>query len=310
MPRRVPLASLAGLVLAAAVLPLAAVASPGQTLPPPAGYVSDFAHLLSPFARARVEARLADYDRTTGTQIAVATFPNLQGVPINEFASRLEEAWKVGHKGKDNGVLLLVALEEREVRIEVGYGLEGKITDAVAGAIIRQWIAPAFRDGHYDDGLMAATDTLIGVIGAAPSPGASPPTAPGPSPGSPLPPPAPAARETPGGIRLLPVILFLAFLVLSVGVSRARGPRCPRCGSSLQVSEQRDGFFGRQTFQAWICPRCGYREKRLVHPRMWSSGPVWLGGGAAGWGTGGFSAGGFSGFGGGSSGGGGATGAW
>jgi uncharacterized protein len=308
MSRRASLAPLVALVLAAAVLPLAHAASRLETIPPPAGYVSDFAHLLTPFVRAQVEARLADYDRTTGTQIAVATFPTIHGVPINEFASRLEEAWKVGRKGKDNGVLLLVALEEREVRIEVGYGLEGRITDAVAGAIIRQWIVPAFQSGHYDDGIMAATDTLIGVIGGAPATGTPPPTPSGPSPAPPSPPPAPA--QEPGGLRLLPVILFLAFLVISVGVSRARGQRCPRCGGSLQVSEQRDGFFGRQTFQAWVCPRCGYREKRLLHPSMWSGGPVLLGGGGAGWGTGGFSAGGFSGFGGGSSGGGGATGNW
>ncbi|HKX18789.1 MAG TPA: TPM domain-containing protein, partial [bacterium] len=142
-------------------------AAPGvPAFPAPQGYVSDFARVLDAGARASLDARLAAYDRATTNQIAIALFPNLSGVPINDFAVRLEEAWKVGRRGRDNGLLLLVALKEREVRIEVGYGLEAKVTDADAGRIIRDDIAPAFREGRYAGGLNAAVDALTGLIGA------------------------------------------------------------------------------------------------------------------------------------------------
>ena len=146
---------LAALIVAACASGVAALAAaPGsQTFPRPTGYVNDLAHLLDPSARAALEQRLADYDRATGNQIAVAIFPNLGGIPINDFAARLEEAWKVGRRGKDTGILLLVGVREREVRIEVGYGLEGRVTDGDAGTIIRNVIAPAFRAGRYGEGL-------------------------------------------------------------------------------------------------------------------------------------------------------------
>ena len=286
-------------------------AAPGVTFPAPTGYVNDLANLLDPAQRTQLEDQLSRFDQTTGNQIAVAIFPGLHGVPITQFTVQLEEAWKVGRKGKDNGVLVLVAVKERMVRIEIGYGLESRITDTDAGAIIRDTIAPAFRAGQYGDGLLAAADRLIGLIEIGPS-GAPPGGgAPGSSPVSPSAPPAAGVlRWSPGGVGLLPIILFLAFLALSLGVSRARVARCPRCGMALQVSDQRAGASGTFTSQAWVCPRCGYREKRLLAQGA-SPGPLWLAG--PGWGTGGFGAGasgGFGGFGGGSSGGGGATGGW
>lgn len=282
----------------------AAPAAPA--FPQPTGYVNDFARLLDPSARSSLDARLARHDRETGNQIAIAIFPDLGGVPISDFTVGLEEAWKVGRRGKDNGILLLVALQERQVRIEVGYGLEGKVTDADAGAIIRQIIAPAFRDGRYADGLSGAVDALTGLIGGA---GATPASG---QPPAALPPAPPRPVRAPsGGLGLLPVILFLAFIGLSLAASRAGTRRCPRCGTPMQPSEGRADGLG-HVYQAWACPKCGYREKRF-HRRpaggMIPMGPVWLGGG--GWGTGGFSGGGgFGGFGGGASGGGGATGGW
>jgi uncharacterized protein len=294
-------------LLAAAVLAGAAASLRAAPLPPafprPAGYVSDFAHLLDPGTRAALEARLAEYDRTTGTQIAIATFPALGGVPINEFAVRLEEAWKVGRAGKDNGVLLVVARAERQVRIEVGYGLEGRITDADAGDIIRQTIAPAFRQGRYGEGLSAAVDALVRLIG--PEPAASPSASPGSSS------PAAASSGSPRvvtGAGVLPLLLFLGFVAAALFASRLQQRRCPRCGTPLRAGEARDGLNG-LAVQAWVCPRCGYREKQLVRQGGPMIAPVWLGGG--GWGSGGFSGGGgFGGFGGGASGGGGATGGW
>lgn len=303
---------LAGLLVACWVVgaPASLRAAPSTlTFPRPAGYVNDFTRAIDPSTRAALDERLARYDRTTGNQIAIAIFPDLGGVPINEFTVRLEEAWKVGRRGKDNGVLLLVALQERQVRIEVGYGLEGKVTDADAGGIIRQIIAPAFRAGRYGEGLEAASDALVRLIegGTASAPGA-----PGQSTGAVPSVSSRAVRTRPGGLGLLPIILFLAFIGFSLAASRVGARRCPRCGTPLQPSAPRAGLLGGSTYRAWVCPRCGYREKQLAREGggMVPFGPLWLGGG--GWGTGGFSGagGGFGGFGGGSSGGGGATGSW
>jgi len=275
-------------------------ASGAPTFPKPTGYVNDFAHVLDLAARTSLEQRLSEYDRTTGNQIAVAIFPDLGGVPINELTVRLEEAWKVGKRGKDNGVLIVVGLKERQVRIETGYGLEGKITDSDAGAIIRDVIAPAFRAGRYGEGLDGAVGQIMHLIGGAPSPGAAPS---GPT--------RRATRQPPGGFGALPILLFLAFVGLTLVLSRGRTRRCPRCGARLQLSQQSTGA-GRP-IQVWVCSQCGYREKALGGGgSSYLPGPIWIGGG--GWGTGGFSGGGsgggFGGFGGGGSGGGGASGGW
>ena len=291
---------LAALIVAACASGVAALAAaPGsQTFPRPTGYVNDLAHLLDPSARAALEQRLADYDRATGTQIAVAIFPTLGGMPINDFAARLEEAWKVGRRGKDTGILLLVGVREREVRIEVGYGLEGRVTDGDAGTIIRNVIAPAFRAGRYGEGLDAAVGELMRLSGggSASSAGAAPPRR--------------APGRASGVTDLLPVVLFLIFVAFSSGVAaRSARPRCPRCRARL-VSQPGAGFVNSHRVDVWVCPQCGYREKALrERSAAWVPAPMWLGGGG-GWGTGGFSGGGFGGFGGGSSGGGGASGGW
>jgi uncharacterized protein len=278
-------AGIAGLALAPAAAPTA------PAFPTPTGYVNDFAHLLDPAARASLEQRLSEYDRTTGNQIAVAIFPDLGGVPINEFTVRLEEAWKVGKRGKDNGILLVVAVKERQVRIETGYGLEGKVTDSDAGAIIRDVIAPAFRAGRYGEGIDGAVAQIMRLIGAA---------------GAPSVPPSGPARRAPTGVGALPIVLFLVFVGLTFAMSRRRARRCPRCGAPLRLTEETTGA-GRR-IQVWVCSQCGYREKAVGAGGSFLPGPMWIGGG--GWGTGGFSGGGFGGFGGGGSGGGGASGGW
>ncbi len=270
----------------------------GPTFPKPTGYVSDFAHLLDPASRAALDQRLTQYDQATGNQIAVAIFPDLGGVPVNEFASRLEEAWKVGRRGKDTGILLLVGAKERQVRIEVGYGLEGRVTDGDAGTIIRNVLAPAFREGRYGDGLNAAVDALMRLIGGGSAPAGG------------LPQGRTAVRAARTG-QWLPIVLFLVFAVLtSVAGARSASPRCPRCRARLQLDRRSAGPLGAQSIQAWVCPQCGYREK-VTRPSglAWMPAPMWVGGG--GWGSGGFSGGaGFGGFGGGGSGGGGASGGW
>jgi uncharacterized protein len=270
----------------------------GPTLPAPTGYVNDFAHVLDPASQAALDQRLAAYDQATGNQIAVAIFQDLGGAPIDDFTARLEEAWKVGRRGKDNGVLVVVALHDREVRIEVGYGLEPRITDADAGAIIRDDIAPAFRAGRYADGLGAAVDALQRLIGVQASSAGQPSV------------PVSSGSRAAGGIGLLPLALFGVFLAFSFLAGRRRGRRCPRCGAALiAAGATQAGALG--ALQYWTCPRCGYREKHLLRgpgPGMFVP---WMGGPGGGWGSGGFGGGGgFGGFGGGASGGGGATGGW
>jgi len=123
--------------------------------------VTDLAQILTPDQTQRLEETLARYESETGHQIAVLTVPTLDGEPIESFSMRVVESWKLGSKGADNGVLLVVAPRERRVRIEVGYGLEGAIPDAIANRVIDEVIAPHFRAGDYAGGIGAAAEALM-----------------------------------------------------------------------------------------------------------------------------------------------------
>lgn len=129
----------------------------------PQGRVSDFAGLLSPSERAQLERRLEGIEAANSNQFVVALFPSLEGDSLEDFSIRLADAWKVGQKGRDNGVLLLAFTQDRKVRVEVGKGLEGAITDALSGRIIRELLAPRFRSGAYAAGLTAAVEALDGA---------------------------------------------------------------------------------------------------------------------------------------------------
>jgi len=131
-------------------------------VPPRAdGYVTDRAGLLSPAARTNLETTLRVFEEKTSNQIVVATFPSLEGDSLEDFSIRLAEAWKAGQKSRDNGVILLIFKNDRKIRIEVGYGLEGVLTDALSGQIISGVIAPYFRRGDYSDGIVAGTDAIM-----------------------------------------------------------------------------------------------------------------------------------------------------
>lgn len=130
------------------------------------GRVVDEANILSPDARAKISAMSQAREQATGDQIAVLTMKSLEGESIEGFATRVFDAWKLGAKGKDNGVLLIVAPNDRKMRIEVGYGLEGSMTDAASSRIIREVMAPKFKKNDYDggiaDGVAAIVMTLEG----------------------------------------------------------------------------------------------------------------------------------------------------
>jgi len=120
----------------------------------PARLVSDYAGVLSRAQASSLEGLLLDLERKTGAQVAVVILPSLEGGQIDDFANHLYERWGIGKKGKDNGALLLVALKDRKVRIEVGYGLEGILPDARAGRIADKAILPAFRQNRYAEGVI------------------------------------------------------------------------------------------------------------------------------------------------------------
>jgi len=151
-----------------AIVLLALIASPAiaDTLPVPAltGRVVDQANILGNSDESRLTAKLGDLETRTSIQLVVVTLPSLQGRPIEEWGLTLGRTWGIGQKGKDNGVLLVVAPNDRELRIEVGYGLEGTLPDATADAIIRNVIVPRFKAGSMAGGISDGVDAIIAVL--------------------------------------------------------------------------------------------------------------------------------------------------
>lgn len=123
--------------------------------------VNDYADILSPSTERQLDASLRELERTDSTQIVVLTIPSLEGDSLEDFSIRVAEQWKIGQKGLDNGAILLIAKNDRKMRIEVGYGLEGKMTDLMAGRIIRDVITPRFRSGQYDQGVIEGVQAMI-----------------------------------------------------------------------------------------------------------------------------------------------------
>jgi uncharacterized protein len=128
--------------------------------PNPPKLVNDVAGVLSPEQREILEQKLVALDDSSSNQIAIVLIPTLDGYPIEEYANKLFREWGIGHKGTNNGVLIIAAINDRKVRIEVGYGLEGAIPDVTASDIYNNLIVPAFRDQNYYRGLDDATTAL------------------------------------------------------------------------------------------------------------------------------------------------------
>ncbi len=153
-----------------ALLPAAGVwAAEPVALPALNARVTDLTNTLDATQRGRLEAQLAGIERTGKAQVAVLLLPTTQPEPIEAFGIRLAEAWKIGHKGADNGVIIIVAKDDRKMRIEVGYGLEGSIPDAIAKRIIAERMAPAFKQGDFFGGLHAAIEGLDQAMGGSPT---------------------------------------------------------------------------------------------------------------------------------------------
>jgi uncharacterized protein len=158
---------LASLLMLAA-LPALAQSSPDAGMPPfptLTGPVVDDAHLLPADVLQQLSEKLAAYAQANGAQVVVVTLPTLNGYPIEYYGYQLGRHWGIGQKGKDNGVLLIVDAGERHVRIEVGYGLEGTLTDAQTVLIIHNVITPRFRKGDFAGGITAGTDAILSVLG-------------------------------------------------------------------------------------------------------------------------------------------------
>ncbi len=167
-------------------------------IPPLSAHVTDVTQTLAAPERQALEAKLADWEARTGNQFAVLLVPSTQPEPIEAYAIRVADAWKIGRKGSDNGVLFVVAKNDRKIRLEVGYGFEGVLTDATSKRIIAETVAPKFREGAFGAGINAGVDRVINVLAE----------------GKPL--PAAKARSPPAGSGgSVPVmILVLVFIVV------------------------------------------------------------------------------------------------
>ncbi len=143
------------------LFPLTALA---QTFPALTGRVVDAANILKPEERTALEAKLKAYEDKTSDQVVVATVPSLDGTSVEDYANRLFRHWQLGQKKNNNGVLLLIAPNDRKLRIEVGYGLEGALTDALSKVIISTTIAPQFQKGNFAGGIDAGVDAILSIL--------------------------------------------------------------------------------------------------------------------------------------------------
>ena len=126
--------------------------------------IVDNANLISDGVEQNINNQLQELSNSTGIQLAVLTIPTLEDEVLESYSMKVAETWKLGSAEKDTGVLLLIALEERSIRIEVGYGLEGVLTDTKCGLIIRNVIAPEFRNGNYQAGIVNAVNNMVGLV--------------------------------------------------------------------------------------------------------------------------------------------------
>lgn len=162
------LPQLAAFTLLALPVSAHALAQSSPEFPELTGRVVDRANLLPGQAEARLTAMLQAHEQATTEQVVVVTLPDLQGYAIEDYGYQLGRHWGIGQQGEDNGALLIVAKDERKIRIEVGYGLEGRLTDAASATIINQIITPAFKQGDFPSGIVNGAAAMIQVLGGEP----------------------------------------------------------------------------------------------------------------------------------------------
>jgi uncharacterized protein len=190
---------MAAVVAAWLLLPAAAAA---KDVPYLSGRVVDEAGLLSAAAKQRIDGELAALERQTGgDQVAVLIVPSLDGEPLEEYSVKVAHTWKLGRKGKDDGVLLFISRDDRKLRIEVGYGLEGKLTDLQSHAILDEVIRPRFKEGDFDGGVERGVDAIAKALN-----------------GQPLPPPAAAGSAAGGRAARQSPLFYLVFGLVFVVV--------------------------------------------------------------------------------------------
>jgi uncharacterized protein len=289
------------------------------------GPVSDFAGILKPAERAALEGRVAELRRKTEAQFAVVTLKSLEGGQIDDFANKLFAKWGggIGEKGKNNGILLLVAIQDRKARVEVGYGLEPILPDALAGRVLDEKLFPAFKQQHYGDGLTQAVNRIAEIIER----------------GEPAPPEARREGKAAEGGGQVFAALFLSLFVTVGALALGAGIRTrawfivlwgllfggiptgivwgtsASVGWGLWVPWAMTGF-GLAMVVVGVCIPWKRPDWRRWATTASGTGGWWTwDGGSSGssggsWGGGGFGDGGGGGFGGGSSGGGGASGSW
>ena len=252
------------LICLLAELSLSHAADAEPAFPALSGRVVDQAQILDAAARMRIEGKLEQLESKTTTQLVVVTLRSLQGYDISDYGYRLGRAWGIGQKGKNNGAILLVAPNERRVRIEVGYGLEGTITDAVSRLIIENAILPRFRTGDFAGGIERGVDDLVLLLSGNAEDFKRR---------------AAEQQDRPSGTSGVASFAFVVLLFVIFFVLFARG-------------SQRSSYAGRQMPPVWI-PTGGSRYRG-----GWPGGGGWSSGGSGG----GFSGGGGSFGGGGASG--------
>lgn len=283
------------------------------------GYINDYIGLLDSNSRNKLEALATQIENDTGSEIAVAIVDSLQRITVEEYAVELFEEWGIGKEKEDNGLLILICTEgepgKRPLRIEVGYGLEGVITDLEAGDIVDDILIPNFKKGHYYEGLYNAVMTIADQIyveeGLEPLSSGSGGIA--------------VVTESPVSsfssflsgfpatcMCCFPFPLVIIIIVVLVSFFRRRCPSCRKLSLKTKSTILKAATYtaaGKKLVER-VCSNCGYSDRKEVTIPRKSRASYWSGGGGISSGGGFSGGGGFGGFGGGSSGGGGASGGW
>lgn len=275
------------------------------------GYVNDFANLLDDYWETKISYVISDLEEKTECEIAVVTVTSLYGISIEEYAVELFREWGIGKKNNDNGVLLIISTEgeegNRDIKIEVGYGLEGTITDLESGRILREIVIPRLKEGNYGqgvyDGVTAIANEIYKDLGLDEVSGASLITAQG------------EDFFSSGKVFFICFGIVFFVILIPVTIRNILIRKCPKCKKlaikrTVTVIEKPTYTSKGKSIVKRFCKNCGFNDMReVIIPKLSRSSSTYRSGGFGG-GIGRSSGGGFGGFGGGSSGGGGASGKW